>query len=147
MSKKTIVICASAAFYKHANELAEELEKMGFIAVVPSTAIRMKKAGNYKTDWIKTWYERPEDTHLKQNLAREHFDKIAKGDGVLILNDDKPNQPRYIGPNTMMEWGLAYYLKKPIFLFHSVSRQHNAYEEMIGMTTAVLDGDLSKIKL
>jgi nucleoside 2-deoxyribosyltransferase len=147
MDKKMIVICSSASFYKHVNEIADKLEKMGFAVEVPSTAKRMKKESNYDVTRIKTWYDRPEDAVLKHSLAMEHFDKIAKGDAVLIVNDDKPNKPQYIGPNAMMEWGLAYYLKKPVFLMYGLDREHNAYEEMIGMTTAVLDGDLGKIKL
>jgi len=145
--KKTVVICCSAAFYRRANEIAKKLVDLGFNVEVPSTAIRMEKENNYDVSRVKTWYERPEDRKLKHNLATEHFNKVAKGDAVLIINDDKPSQPTYIGPNTMMEWGLAYYLGKPVFLLNRVGRAHNAYEEMIGMTTAVLDGDLSKIEL
>jgi uncharacterized protein (DUF2249 family) len=145
--EKTIVICSSAAFYEHVNQIAGELNKMGFNAVVPSTAERMKREGNYDVMRIKTWYERPEDAKLKHNLAMEHFNKIAKGDAVLIVNDEKPGKPKYIGPNATMEWGLAYYLNKPVFLMYGLQKDHNHYEEMVGMTTAVLDGDLGKIKL
>jgi nucleoside 2-deoxyribosyltransferase len=147
MAKKTIVVCSSAAFYKHVNEIADELRALGFNVEVPATAEHMKKAANYDVMRIKTWFEKPEDLHLKHNLAMQHFEKVAKGDAVLILNDDKPGKPTYIGPNTMMEWGLAYYLEKPVFLFNSVGRDHNAYEEALGMTKAILNGDLSKIKL
>jgi nucleoside 2-deoxyribosyltransferase len=147
MPKKTIVICSSASFYEHVNEIAKELKKMGFNVEVPATAGRMKKEGSYDVKRLKTWYDRPEDAGIKHDLAMGHFDKVAKGDAILIVNDDKPGKPQYIGPNTTMEWGLAYYLKKPVFLMHKLERDHNAYEEMVGMTKAVLDGDLAKIKL
>jgi nucleoside 2-deoxyribosyltransferase len=147
MRKKTIVICSSAAFYKHANEVADSLVEMRFNVVVPATATLMKEENNYDIARIKTWYQNPKDVHIKQARARKHFEEVANGDAILIVNDDKPGKPTYIGPNTMMEWGLAYYLNKPVFLLNSVAKDHNAYEEMIGMTTAVLDGDLSKIKL
>jgi uncharacterized protein (DUF2249 family) len=147
MAKKTIVICASAAFYEHVNQIADELRGIGFAVEVPATAERMKKEGNYDISRLKTWYDRPEDARLKHNLAMQHFDKVAKGDAILIVNDDKPGQPRYIGPNATMEWGLAYYLKKPVFLMYPLTKEHNAYEEMIGMTAGALNGDLSKIKL
>jgi diphthamide synthase subunit DPH2 len=147
MGKKTIVICSSAAFYKHVNEIADELEKMGYNVEVPSTAKRMKSENNYDVRRIKTWYERPEDAKLKHNLATEHFKKVAKGDAILLVNDDKLGAPQYIGPNATMEWGLAYYLNKPVFLMYRLDKDHNAYEEMVGMTTAVLDGDLRRIKL
>jgi nucleoside 2-deoxyribosyltransferase len=147
MAKKTIVICTSAAFYEHANEIAVELEKNGFNVVVPATAIRMQEENNYSVERIKTWYDKPEDVRIKQGLARKHFEEVEKGDAILIVNDDKPGKPTYIGPNTIMEWGLAYYLNKPIFLLNSVGKDQNTYEEALGMTTTILDGDLSKIKL
>lgn len=76
-----------------------------------------------------------------------HFNEVAKGDAILIVNDDKPGQSNYIGPNATMEWGLAYYLGKPVFILNGVGKNSNYYEEVYGMSTAVLDGDLSKIKL
>jgi nucleoside 2-deoxyribosyltransferase len=146
MSKKTIVVCTSAAFYKHANEIADELTKMGYKVVVPATALKMKEENNYDVKRIKTWYDNPEDAYIKQGRAKKHFEEVANGDAVLVVNDDKPGKPTYIGPNTMMEWGLAYYLDKPVFLLNSVAKDHNAYEEMLSMATPI-DGDLSKIKL
>jgi diphthamide synthase subunit DPH2 len=146
VKKKTIVVCTSAAFYKHANEIALELEEMGFNVIVPATAVRMKDENNYNVERIKTWYEKPEDVHIKQGKARKHFEEVVDGDAVLIINDDKPEKPTYIGPNSTMEWGLAYYLNKPVFMLNSVSKDHNAYEEVLGMSI-VLDGDLSRVKL
>ncbi len=146
MNKKTIVLCSSASFYKHVNEIAEQLEKLGFKAVVPITAERMKQKNDYDVTHLKAWFTRPEDSNLKHELAMTHFKKVAKGDAILIVNDDKPGKPTYIGPNATMEWGLAYYLGKPVFLMYSVAKDHNAYEEMVGMST-VINGDLSKIEL
>src|SRR5690348_12437024 len=104
---KTIVICSSASFYKHVNEIAEELEQLGYKAVVPKTAVKMAESGDYDVAKIKTWIEKPEDFGRKHELAMAHFNEIAKGDAILILNDDKPGKPNYIGPNATMEWGVA----------------------------------------
>lgn len=144
--QKTIVICSSAAFYKHVNQIARELEGSGYKVEVPTTATRMHKESNYDVPRVKIWLKDPNHFTKKQALAREHFDKVAKGDAVLIVNDSKPGKPNYIGPNATMEWGLAYYLKKPIFILNGVPKESNYYEEIYGMSTAVLDGDLSKIK-
>lgn len=146
MAKKTIVLCSSAAFYEHVNELAQQLEVLGFNAVVPKTARKMKQSGDYDVTKIKTWIERPEDFNLKHDLAMSHFKEVEQGDAVLIVNDDKPGQPNYIGPNATMEWGLAYYLGKPVFILNGVSKSSNNYEEVYGMAT-VIDGDLARIKL
>jgi hypothetical protein len=147
MAKKTIVICSSGSFYEHVNQIADELEAMGYSVEVPTTAERMKVSGDYDIYKIKKWMDDPKHFKTKQGLAMEHFEKVAKGDAILIVNDDKPNKPNYIGPNGTMEWGLAYYLKKPVYILNGVPKDSNFYEEVYGMSTAVLDGDLAKIRL
>ncbi len=147
MAKKTIVICSSGSFYKHVNEIADKLREIGFKVVVPATAKKMSLSKNYDIYAIKTWIDRPEDFKKKRALSMGHFNEVAKGDAILIVNDDKPGKPNYIGPNGTMEWGLAFYLGKPVFILNGVSKDSNYYEEVYGMSTAVLDGDLSKIKL
>ncbi len=143
---KTIVLCSSASFYEHVNEIANQLRQKGYKVVVPSTANKMKASGDYDVSKIKTWIDRPEDFKLKHNLAMTHFKEVEQGDAILIVNDDKPGRPNYIGPNATMEWGLAYYLGKPVFILNGVDKNSNYYEEVYGMST-VLDGDLDKIKL
>ena len=144
---KTIVICSSGSFYKHVNEIADELRKKGFKVVVPATAEKMKGHGDYDIVKVKTWIHNSKHFNLKHGLAMGHFNEVAKGDAILIVNDDKPGQSNYIGPNATMEWGLAYYLGKLVFILNGVGKNSNYYEEVYGMSTAVLDGDLSKIKL
>lgn len=144
--KKTIVLCSSGSFYKHVNELAARLEEMGYKTVVPATAHKMMKSGDYDIAKVKAWLDDSRQFHLKQGLAAAHFEEIAKGDAVLIVNDNKPNQPNYIGPNATMEWGVAYYLGKPVYILNGVPKSSNFYEEVYGMAT-VIDGDLAKIKL
>jgi nucleoside 2-deoxyribosyltransferase len=106
----------------------------------------MRESDDYDIAKVKKWMDAPEHFHLKRSLAMAHFEEIAKGDAILIVNDDKPGQPSYIGPNTTMEWGLAYYLGKSVFILNSVDKDSNFYEEVYGMAS-VIDGDLSRIKL
>lgn len=143
---KTIVICSSGSFYKHCNQIADELRTMGFNVVVPATARKMRETGDYDIAKRKTWLKNPADFGIKHELAMGHFNEVAKGDAVLIVNDDKPGRANYIGPNATMEWGLAYYLGKPVFILNGVGKDSNFYEEVYGMAT-VIDGDLAKIKL
>ena len=142
---KTIVICSSGSFYKHANEIAEKLEKLGFKAVVPATARQMKFSNDYDIDKVKTWYKKPQDSHIKVSKMRGHFNEVVKGDAILLINDDKQGQPNYIGPNGFMEWGLAAYLRKPVYILNPVPKNAIYWEE--ALTASVIDGDLSKIKL
>ena len=143
---KTIVVCSSGSFYKHVNQVADELRNIGWRVVVPATAEEMKSHGDYDIAKAKPWMNNPKHFGLKHSVAMAHFNEVAAGDAILIVNDDKPGKPNYIGPNTSMEWGLAYYLGKPVFILNSVSKDSNFYEEVHGMST-VIDGDFSKIKL
>jgi nucleoside 2-deoxyribosyltransferase len=143
---KTIVICCSGSFYEHANKIASELDKMGYKTVVPATAYKMLKSGDYDIAKVKKWIDNDELFHLKQGLAMAHFKEVAEGDAILVVNDDKPAKEAYIGPNTTMEWGVAYYLGKPVFILNGVAKDSPYYEEVYGMAT-VIDGDLTKIKL
>src|ERR1700689_5448911 len=117
---KTIVICSSGSFYEHVVQLADELEKLGYKAVVPTTAERMRQSGEYDINKIKRQWGDDYIAKHKRRLAMEHFRKIAKGDAILIVNDDKPGKPNYIGPNGTMEWGLAYYLGKKVYILNGV---------------------------
>lgn len=143
---KTIVLCSSAAFYEHVNRLADELVAMGFKAVVPLNARLMREANNYNVEATKTWFNNPEDFKKKTNYMQRHFDEVAAGDIVLVVNDEKLDIPGYIGSNVLLEMGLGFYLKKPVYVMNPVPKDGSNYEEVIGLGSIFIDGDLSKIK-
>lgn len=142
---KTVVLCSSAAFYEHVNQLAEELEKRGFTAVVPRNAREMKSRGDYNVESVKTWYENPADFVKKAGYMRDHFDEVARGDIVLVVNDEKKGVPGYIGSNVLLEMGIGFYLNKPIYILNPIDTTAGNYEEVMGMGSIVIEGDLSKI--
>ena len=142
---KTIVLCSSANFYEHTNKVADELEKLGFKAVVPHNASLMRKNNNYNVETVRTWLVDPKDFSKKQQYIRWHFDEIAKGDIILVVNDEKHGVPGYIGANVLMEMGLGFYLNKPIYILNPVNKDAGNYEEVIGMGSVIINGDLSKI--
>ena len=147
MAQKTITICSSARFYEHVNKLADELEALGFKTIVPLDCRRMKKTGNYDVSAVKTWYKNPEHFHKKAFYIKDHFKEIEKADAILVVNDEKHGFKGYIGPNVIVEMGLAFYLNKPIYVLYKVDKEMPAYEEVFGLESIVIDGDLSKIKL
>ena len=53
--KKTVIICSSATFYRQVIEVRDLLKRMGFKVLVPLTAGRMEKAGDYNVGKVKTW--------------------------------------------------------------------------------------------
>lgn len=153
MSKKIITICCSAAFYRHAAEIADELEAKGYKVIIPATANKMRETGDYNVEHYKSWYKNSKDFNIKRQRMDGHFAEVEKADAILIVNDEKKGVKGYIGPNGLMEMALAYYLKKPIFILNEVPKEESSdstfsiYEEVYGMGNIILGGDLSKLKL
>ena len=146
-AKRTIIICSSANFYKHAFLITEELTKIGYKVKVPVTIKKMKKSGNFNAEDYRTWYKDSRTFRRKTYLMKNHFDKIASSDAILVVNDKKRGIKGYIGANVLMEMGLAFYLNKPIFVLDNVHEDMPVYEEVKAMNCIIIEGDLSKIKL
>lgn len=142
---KTIVLCASTVFYDHVAQVADELESLGFTVIVPIDVEGIREGKPYDASSAKTWYDNPADFHLKAELMRDHFDKIVLGDAVLVINDEKHGVAGYIGPNVLMEMGLAFHLRKPIYVLNPLTKGMPTYEEVLGMGSVILNGDLSRI--
>lgn len=140
-----IVICSSASFYRHANEVKAELEKAGIPTVVPKTARRMAETGDYDVMHYKTWYGNEDDYGKKADYMRTHFDEITAGDIVLVINDEKHGQSDYIGANVLLEMGLAWYQKKPVYILNDLPADSPFEEEIKGFTPTVLHGDLTPL--
>jgi nucleoside 2-deoxyribosyltransferase len=145
MNQKTITICSSAAFYKHVIEVKKQLEEAGFAVLVPKTALKMEESGSYDVDSHKTWFDNADDYHIKAELMRAHFDKVAQGDAILVVNDKKHGVDNYVGGNVLMEMAIAFHLQKPIYLFNGIPKESPFLEEVIGLGSIPLDGDLDKI--
>lgn len=141
---KTIVVCSSASFYKQAVEVQSELATRGYAVLVPDTAEKMKQSGDYDVSHYKTWFGDVNDYPKKAALMRGHFDKVAAGDAILVLNYEKHGKTNYIGGNVLMEMALAFHLKKPIFVLNDVPEDSPFLEEILGMQPTFLHSDLEK---
>ncbi len=120
---------------------------MGYKIEVPITVKRMRKTDNYNADYYRTWQKNPDTYKRKTYLMKNHFNKIASSDAILVVNDEKRGIKGYIGANVLMEMGLAFHLKKPIFVLNGISTDVPAYEEMKGMNCRMINQDLSRIRL
>lgn len=143
-TKPTIVICSSANFYEHALQVETELHKLGYNTVVPKSALEMKQRCDFTVQ--KSWYDNPDDYHMKADYMRSHFDRINESDAVLVVNDEKHGVPGYIGPNVLLEMSLAWYQNKPIYLLNELPVNSPLEEEIKGMSPVVLHGDLTKLE-
>jgi len=135
-----ITICSSANFYKKVIDVADELQKHGFDSIVPVTATKMKESGDYDASHYRTWLQDSDDYDKKAVLMRKHFDEVAKGDAILVVNEEKNGKPNYIGGNVLMEMAIAFYLKKPIFILNDIPADSIFLEEIKGMAPTLLLG-------
>jgi len=147
MKKKTITICSSVSFYRKVLETEETLKKRGFRVLVPFIAKQMRRSGNFEVSAYKPWYESDADWNKKASLMRGHFRKVLDGDAILVLNYRKNKTDGYIGGNVLMEMGLAFHHKKPIFILHPVTTALPLYEEVMGMQPRFLGGELHNLRL
>jgi hypothetical protein len=146
MSVKTVItICSSANFYRQAIEIQKQLEEMGFRVIIPATAEKMKKSGNFEVNNYKTWLDEPNDYHIKASLMRGHFKEVEIADAILVLNYEKHGVLNYIGGNVLMEMALAFYLGKPIFIMNGIPKESVFLEEIIGLGPITLNGRVESL--
>ena len=144
-----ITLCGSIAFYDEMQKTKEKLEKLGHEVGIPPSEVKdgdgrtipvkqyyeIRKGGTDKDDWI--WDRKEEE-------MKKHFDKVVWSDAILVLNYTKNNIAGYIGANTLLEMGLAFYLNKKIYLLNPIPKI-SYKEEILGVKPILINGDLSKI--
>lgn len=144
-----ITLCGSIAFFDQMLDVKKQLESLGHEVKLPPTEVpdehgnmipvakyyELRKTVTDDTSWI---WER------KEEAMRNHFDKVAWSDAVLVCNYDKKGISGYIGANTLLEMGLAMYLRKPIFLLNPIP-EIDYKEEILGMRPVVINQDLGLI--
>lgn len=145
-----ITICGSIAYIENMNTCREDLEKDGHIVYIPSF-VALDKENNpiQQEEFYKlrksgvmelSWFERE-----KSRAIEEHFQKIEMADAILVANYSKNGIEGYIGGNTLIEIGLAFYLKKKIYFLFPIPEM-SYKEELIGMKPTIINNELSLIK-
>lgn len=142
---KTIAICSSASFYRKVLDIERALIEKGFQVEIPSTANRMKASGDFEVEHYKTWFENPSDYSRKAAVMREHNAKIVASDAILVVNEEKKGIPGYIGGNVLMEMALAFHFGKPIYVLNPVLESSPFQEEILGMGSIMLNGNLDAL--
>lgn len=144
-----ITLCGSIAFYDEMMEVKQALETLGHEVKLPPHEIKneqgamipvkeyyaQRKAATEDTGWI---WER------KAEAIANHFDKVKWADAILVTNYDKNGIAGYIGGNTLMEMGVAFFLGKPVYLLNSIPAV-SYKEEILGMKPVMLSGNLEGI--
>jgi hypothetical protein len=144
-----ITICGSAVFVKEMEAVAGQLKELGHkVKSMPVKFVdgdgKIWNTLDYHNFKKSQPFDNPEFLNNHHERIREHFDKVAWSDAILITNYDKNGVANYIGPNTLMEMGVAFHLGKKIYLLNPVP-DIAWKEEILGMRPEVLNGDLTGI--
>ena len=122
-----IAICGSIKFFDQMVLAQKKLEELGHEVFIPTKAL---EESQYWSEDNKARVE----AKKKFEFIGEHFDKIEKSDAILVINVTKKETVNYIGANTFLEMGFAYYRKKKIFtdvfkkLYSKCSRWRHYYQ-------------------
>jgi hypothetical protein len=146
----TITICGSTAFIDEMLDLKRQLEALGHVAKTPPDQV---PGPDGKLMYTRDYYKLKKDSHqddkswIWQDHSQrlyDHFDKVESADAILVANYDKNGIKNYIGANTLMEMGLAFHLRKPIYLLNPIP-EISYKEEILGMKPIVINNDLTNI--
>jgi len=133
-----IAICGSIKFYDEMLVAKDKLEKLGHKVLMP-----------VKAQGVDYWEEdntKRIEAKKKFEFIGEHLDKIEKSDAVLVVNVTKKEIKNYIGANTFLEIGFAYYRKKKIYALNSLPNQPYIIDELLTFEPIVLNGNYKAIK-
>jgi hypothetical protein len=148
-----ITICGSMAFYAEIKAVQKTLIENGHDVLIPELNLEVsEEMGGGKTinfaayiennGGIDVFTSENEIWDLKRGAIRDHFEKIDWADAILVVNPEKRGVAGYIGGNTLIEIGVSFYLKKPLYILNSVSSELSYKQEILGMKPQFLDGNL-----
>lgn len=135
---KSIALCASVSAYPQLKPVYDYLTSKGIEALVPLSAQPLKKG----EEIILTGEVTPEG---KQKAMYFHFDNVLKSEAILVVNLDKHGITGYIGPNVLMEIGLAFAHHKKVFILHNTLPDNQFADELEAMECVYLHGKIEQI--
>ena len=127
-----ITLCSSAKFFENLWNIKKSLEERGYEVILPS---------------MKDFHHLGEDSLAKtqSDLINEHFQKIDQSHAIYVANYDKNGIAGYIGGNSFLEIGLAFYRKIPIFLLNDIPPRVSYREELIALKPVVVGEDWNQL--
>lgn len=144
-----ITLCGSIAFIDEMEKISKSLESLGHEVKFPPVELSLPdgtriKSGDYYLH-KKQSGENDEATWemVHQNIIN-HFEKIKWSEAILICNFNKNGVVNYLGPNTLIEMGVALSMNKKIYLLHPIP-EVSWKEEILGIQPTVISGDLNKL--
>lgn len=141
-----IIICSSIDFTDRIKEVMDELVALGHEVHIPFTSSRII-GGEFTLEEFRAEKEAYGDGSFRKvqdDVIKKYFKLIGEHDVVLIINEEKKGMKGYIGGNTFLEMGFAHVLGKKIYLYNDIPKMPY-YDELIAMSSEVINGDLSKL--
>lgn len=138
-----IFISGSMAFAKDMVKIRKELEDLGHTVELPfETELHLDKP-----EFVDSLEDNLQYC-IDNDVIRKSFESVASADAIVVLNLHRKGISGYIGTSTLQEIGIAYFLKKKIFLYNSVPHFNEVRwaHEIAIMQPTILKGDLSLIK-
>jgi len=140
---KSIFLCASMDFYRELVAIEAKLIKKGWTVFIPQSAKIMKAQNDFEVSHFKGVMSYAE----RAVLIHRNFDEITSCDAILVINNEKRGVPAYIGPNVLMEIGVAFAHHKSIYIWNHVPDTASYKEELNCFDVTEINQDLSKIIL
>lgn len=138
-----IMVCGSMHFAKEMLEAKKKLESMGHSAFLAKDTQMFIDNPDFTTDN----HEENLRHVIKNDIMRDCFRKIENSDAIIVLNYPKNGVKGYIGANSLIEIGLAYYFGKKIFILNNIPHpdEEKSSHEVLCMQPIILDGNMEKI--
>ena len=133
-----VCVCCSLSFTDKVKGIAKELEKLGHEVLLPN-GVMIDAVHKPDFDPVAAKHDNGYDA------IREHFKKIKDSDAVLVCNYAKNDVENYIGANTFLEMGFAYYIGKPIFTVNPLPNYKYTNDEILSFGVKNLNNDLTKL--
>ncbi len=151
-----ITICGSIGFYQEMESARDELIQHGHEVKIPELTLEVpQEFGSGKKVYFGQYIEQNGGIdafpaghaiwNLKEGAIKDHYEKVDWCDAVLIVNQEKRGIQGYVGGNTLIEIGVAFYLKKKIYILNPVSSELSYKQEIMGMKPKILNNNLSLI--
>ncbi|HEU5121899.1 MAG TPA: DUF84 family protein [Candidatus Saccharimonadales bacterium] len=130
-----IAICGSMQHLDAMLQAKELLELLGYEVETPHPREEKVVYGTLSIS---------EQIALKDQLIREHLDKIKESDAIFVYNEDKKGIGGYVGGNTLMEMAFAYAQGTEIFLLKTPNGVSYT-EEILGMRPININSKIEAI--
>ncbi len=128
-------------FYRELVDIEKQLEDRGFTVNIPVSAQLMKKSNDFAVNHFKG----VQSNEQRGKFIRTNFKKISESDILLVINNEKNGMKGYIGPNVLMEIGMAFYFQKKIYIWNPIEETASCKEELSTFDVEFINKNLNNI--